>query len=98
MSIRYNHKGKYFTDIETKIRIEAIVQTTDERIHGTLHIHPDRRLLDELNEPPEFLAVTEAKICRGDEQIHTGFLALQKKLILWVTPMEDLAPEQAHDC
>ncbi len=97
MSIRYNHKGKYFTDIETKIRIEVIVQTTKQRIYGTFHIHPDRRLLDELNEPPEFLAVTEARVYESNDQIETGFLAIHKKHILWVTPIEDLIPEEAHD-
>jgi hypothetical protein len=97
MSIRYNHKGKYFTEIETKIRIEAIIQTTQQRIQGTLHIHPDRRLLDELNEPPEFLAVTGARICESNDPIQTGFLAIHKRHILWVTPIEDVIQEDAHD-
>jgi hypothetical protein len=95
MNVQYNHKGKYFTKVQSKKTVEVIIQTTNQQIQGIIHVCPDRRLLDELNEAPEFVAITNARIKNGDNELQVDFLALQKEHILWVTPIEN--PNQEGD-
>jgi hypothetical protein len=96
MKIRYDHKGKYYTQFESKNEIEALIQTQNQRIQGRIHIHPDHRLLDELNTSPPFLAVTEARILQSEIPLKTDFIAIQKCSILWVVPIEEINEGPIH--
>ena len=91
MSVRYDHKGKHFTEVQTKTPVPAIIQTVQQRIHGTIYLTPNHRLLDELEKPPLFLAVTDARVLSQGDEFQTAFLALQKSHIIWITPEVELS-------
>ena len=69
-----------------------MIQTVTQRIHGNIHIAPDRRLKDELDLPEKFIAVTDAVIYLPDRQVlyQAGFLAVQRDQIVWVVPDSEI--------
>jgi len=91
MSLEFNEKGKYFTDIISKAAVPAIIQTTTHRIEGFVHIRMDGRLKDELDRNESFLAVTNAKVFKTDGTLllETDFLSVSRTQIVWVVPSED---------
>jgi hypothetical protein len=89
MSIRYDHKGKYFTEVKRKEPVRARIQTADAQIIGTIHVHPENRLLDEINHRDLFLPVTDAVIDRSENRIQTSFIAINKEQIIWMVPLEE---------
>ncbi|MFP3854215.1 MAG: hypothetical protein ACLFWD_07985 [Anaerolineales bacterium] len=89
MTVTRSRKGKYFTDVIRKRPIRARLRTREDLIEGTIHVHPDRRPLDELNETKGFVAVTNAIIKSGGEEIKADFLAINLDQILWVQPLEN---------
>lgn len=93
MTIEFDDKGKFFTDIVSKIPIPALIQTVTHRIHGNIHVTRDRRLKDELDSPEKFLAVTDAMIYSTDEQVlfQTRFMAVQRNEIIWVIPDSEIS-------
>lgn len=93
MTIEFDDKGKFFTDIVSKIPIPALIQTVTHRIHGNIHVTRDRRLKDELDLPEKFLAVTDAIIYSTDEQVlfQTRFMAVQRNEIIWVIPDSEIS-------
>ena len=90
MSIEYDEKGKFFTDIISKIAVHAVVQTNSQLIRGKLHVREGERLKDELDRDEPFLAMTEASILGADGQVQfeAPFLAVQRSQIVWVLPDE----------
>jgi hypothetical protein len=88
MSIRYDDKGKYFTDVVRKQAVEAVIQTDRERIYGTIYIQPDERVLDELNQSPRFLPVTDARVVSEENQATHEFLAVNIDHIVWLSTLE----------
>ncbi|MFZ5908683.1 MAG: hypothetical protein ACOYYU_01555 [Chloroflexota bacterium] len=90
MTIEYDDKGKYFTDVVTKVAIPALVQTTQHLIRGNVHVRRDERLKDELDRDELFLAMTDASILGGDGQVlhQVRFLAVRRAQIVWVTPVD----------
>lgn len=94
MSIEFNEKGKYFTDIVSKVAIPAIIQTTVHRIEGSIHVRLDGRVKDELDRPEPFLAVTNAKIMSADGNTvlyQAEFMTVARLQIVWVIPSDDTA-------
>jgi hypothetical protein len=93
MTIEFDDNGKFFTDIISKTPIPVMVQTVTHRIHGNIHVSPDRRLKDELDLPERFVAITDAVVYSPDEQVlyQTGFLAVQRSEIVWVMPDDGVA-------
>jgi predicted esterase YcpF (UPF0227 family) len=92
MTIEFDDNGKFFTDIITKTPVPVLIQTTIHRIHGNIHIGPDRRLKDELDLPEKFIAITDAVVSMpdGQELYRTNFLAVQRDEIIWVMPDRDV--------
>ena len=90
MSIEYDEKGKFFTDIISKIPVYAVVQTTSQLIRGKVHIREGERLKDELDREEAFLAMTDASILGTDGQVafDAPFLAVRRSQIVWVLPNE----------
>ena len=90
MSIDYNDKGKYFTEVVQKVSVLTLVQTTTHLIRGRVHIRPDERLKNELDRDELFLAMTEAAVLNqdGKEIFHTDFLAVRRNQIVWAMPDE----------
>jgi len=93
MAIQFDPKGKYFTEVVTKTPQAVVMQTTRGRIRGTIHLHPDHRRLDELNEGQAFLAITEAEIELLGESQRASFEAGNKAELVWITPVEELSVE-----
>jgi hypothetical protein len=91
MTIDFDQKGKIFTDIIRKDPVPAIIQTQTERIHGNVHVRQGKRLKDTLNNPEQFIAVTDARVMGKDGMPthRSDFLALNKDQIVWVIPDED---------
>jgi hypothetical protein len=93
MSLEFNEKGKYFTDIISKVAVPAIIQTVMHRIEGSVHIRVDERVKDELDRNELFLAVTNAKIFGLDGSVlyETDFMTVSRSQIVWVIPSDDTA-------
>ena len=91
MTIEYDDKGKYYTNVIQKVPVPSIVQTTTNLIRGLIHVRQDERLKDELEINEQFIAVTEVSVCDADGKvIFSGpFLAVQKDQIVWIMPLNE---------
>jgi hypothetical protein len=90
MSIEYDEKGKFFTDVVTKIPIPSIVQTTTHLIRGYVHIRQGERLKDELENNERFTAITDVTVSdmAGNVVFSGPFLAVRRDQIIWVMPVD----------
>ena len=88
MTIEYDEKGKIFTDIVTKVAIQATVQTTTHLMRGLIHVRRDQRIKDELDVNENFLALTDVSVLAPDGQVlfQAPFLAVRRSQIVWVVP------------
>jgi hypothetical protein len=88
MSIEYDEKGKIFTDIVSKIAVDATMQTTTHRLRGRIHVRRDQRVKDELDREEAFLAITEVSVLGPDGNVlfEAPFLAVRRDHIVWVIP------------
>ena len=93
MTINYDLKGKFFTDIVQKEGVAARIMTSNQIIEGKLHIRPAIRLKDELETSDNFLPITDVIVFDTNhiEILRTQFLALRKNQIVWVTTFEDIS-------
>lgn len=96
MTIEYDEKGKYYTNVVHKVPVPSIIQTTHNLVRGMVHVHQDQRLKDELENDELFIAVTEVSVCDSEGKIiFSGpFLAVQKDQIVWIMPVNE---EQKKD-
>jgi hypothetical protein len=92
MTIQFDEKGKFFTDIVTKKPVPVMMQTVTNRIHGFIYVRPGERLKDALDQSPQFVAVTDAVIygLTGEELYHTDFIIINLDQIVWLNPEQDL--------
>ena len=97
MTFEYDEKGKIFTDIVTKVAIQATVQTTTHLIRGQLHVRREQRIKDELDRDENFLAMTEVSVMAPDGQtlFQAPFLAVRRSHIIWVLPEQNPSGEKA---
>jgi len=91
MYTQFEEKGKIFTQKITEEQKKVIIQTSQQKIIGTIHIQMDNRLIDELNDSNKFLAITEASIFDFENNIihQSNFLSINTDQIIWVLPVED---------
>lgn len=91
MTIEYDDKGKYYTNVIQKVPVPSIVQTTTNLIRGLIHVRQDERLKDELEINEQFIAVTEVSVCDADGKVifRGPFLAVQKDQIVWIMPLNE---------
>ncbi len=91
MNIRYDDKGKFFTDVITKDAVPSIIQTLVSRIQGNMHVRINERVKDELNRGEQFLAVTNAKIfnLEGEKVRESEFILINRDHVIWVVPDEE---------
>jgi len=91
MTIEFDEKGKYFTDIIQKVAVSAIIQTVIHRIEGTIHVRPDERIKDELDRDELFIAVTDAKVYDETGKIvqEADFISVRRTQVVWVIPQEE---------
>ncbi len=99
MYASFEEKGKIFTDVVTKQPVEAFIQTTQHLIRGFIHIRPQERLKDEINQGETFLAVTSAKILdnQGNILYKSKFVAINRGQIVWLLPVQDIETGEGHD-
>jgi hypothetical protein len=92
MTIRFDDKGKFFTEVISKEAVPVIIQTVTHSVRGNIHIRPSERLKDEINQAEPFFAVTEASICdlAGREVYRTDFLVVYREHIVWMLPVDQL--------
>ena len=91
MSIEFDEKGKYYTDIVTKQPVAVVIQTCTHLVRGFVHVRQGERLKNELERDEGFLAVTEASVIGADDKIlfSVPFLAVKRSQIVWVMPVDD---------
>jgi hypothetical protein len=91
MITQFEEKGKIFTQKVTKDQKEVIIQTISNQITGIIYIQVDNRLIDELNGPNQFIAITDAKIMDQNNKVlyRSEFLTINVSQIIWVLPIED---------
>lgn len=91
MKIEYDEKGKFYTNVVTKVPVPSILQTTSHLIRGLIHVLPGERFKDELEGVEHYVAVTEANIYNAEGKLiyQSPFLAVQKKQIVWVMPANE---------
>lgn len=99
MSIEYDEKGKYYTNVIQKIAIPSIIQTTSHMIRGFVHVRQGERLKDELESGEDYTAVTNATIhdAQGNILFSSTFLAVQKQQIIWIMPVDDESRKEAGE-
>ena len=91
MTIEYDEKGKFYTDIVKKLPVSAVIQTTTHLVRGSIYVRQGERLKNELERDEKFLAVTHATIHGTDDQIlfTSPFMALQRAQIVWLMPVAE---------
>jgi hypothetical protein len=91
MTVEYDEKGKYYTDVISKDTILSHIQTQTHQIRGFVHVRKGDRLSDEINSASVFLAVTNAEICnlQGKIQYTCKFLAVNRGHIVWLMPIDE---------
>ena len=89
MSVRLDPKGKFFTEAIKKNPIRAVIETTGGRIEGTIYLHPRHRLLDDLHDGTNFLAVTDICTPQAEPAFEAEFIALNVAHIIWIQPIEE---------
>jgi hypothetical protein len=96
MTIEYDEKGKIFTDIVSKVAVQAMIQTTTHMIRGNVHVRRDQRIKDELDINENFLALTQVSVLGPDGQtlFQAPFLAVRRSHIVWVIPEQDQRKEE----
>jgi hypothetical protein len=90
MTIEYDEKGKFYTDIVKKLPVSVVIQTVTHLVRGLVHVREGERLKNELERAEMFLAVTNAVIYdTGDKVLFsTPFMAIQRAQIIWIMPMD----------
>lgn len=98
MSIRFDDKGKFFTEVVSKEATAVVIQTPTHRIEGKIHIRPGERLKDEINQTEPFFAVTEVIIFdnSGQEMYRSDFLIVYRDFIIWMMPTDAVRPAGAQ--
>ncbi len=91
MSMEYDEKGKFFTNVVAKIPVRVTIQSTMQLIRGNVHVRRGERLKDELDRSETFLAVTDASVldANGKVLFEASFLAVQRAQIIWVRPDQE---------
>jgi len=97
MSIHFDEKGKFFTEVVPKEPVLVRMQTLAQRIQGNIYVRPGERLKDELNQSVQFVAVTDAVVygLSGEEICRTEFLIVNIDQIVWLSPEHE--PPQNQD-
>jgi hypothetical protein len=91
MSIRYDEKGKFFTQIVSKDPYPVIIQTLMHRIEGNIYARQDERIKDAINAENQFIAVTDVKIynSQGQKIIESDFTLINGDHIVWMLPQNE---------
>ena len=91
MTIEYDEKGKFYTDIIKKLPVSVVIQTTTHLVRGLVHVREGERLKNELEREEAFLAVTNASVYGPDDKVlfSMPFMAVQRAQIVWIMPVDE---------
>jgi len=86
MTIEYDDKGKYYTDIVKKLPVPVVIQTVTHLVRGSVHVREGERLKNELERAETFLAVTQASVYGAEDKVlfTIPFMAIQRAQIVWI--------------
>jgi hypothetical protein len=98
MTIEYDEKGKYYTDIVKKIPTPVVIQTATHLVRGLVHIREGERLKNELEREEGFLAVTNASVYGADEKalFTASFMAVNRAHVVWIMPADQDYPKDSN--
>ena len=90
MTIEYDEKGKFYTDIIKKQPVSVVIQTVTHLVRGLVHVREGERLKNELERAETFLAVTNAVVYNADDKamFTVPFMAIQRAQIIWIMPVD----------
>jgi hypothetical protein len=96
MTIEYDEKGKIFTEVISKIPVQATIQTTSHLMRGRIHVRRDQRIKDELDSNEKFIALTDVSVLGPDGQtlFQAPFMAVRRSHIIWVIPEQNKSEEK----
>jgi hypothetical protein len=99
MTIEYDEKGKFYTDIVKKLPVPVVIQTATHLIRGSVHVREGERIKNELERTEAFLAVTNAAVYgAGDKILFTvPFMAVQRAQIIWIMPVDEESQKEASE-
>lgn len=91
MTIEYDEKGKFYTDVVKKLPVQVVIQTATHLVRGLIHVRDGERLKNELERNEIFLAVTNAVVYGAEDKIlyTVPFLAVQRAQIVWIMPVDE---------
>ena len=91
MTIEYDEKGKFYTDIVKKLPVPVVIQTATHLVRGLVHVRDGERLKNELERDEMFLAVTNASIYGADDKVlfTVRFMAVRRAQIIWIMPVDE---------
>lgn len=89
------NKPEFPSHYVTKKPTPVIIQTTDHRLHGDVHVGLGKRLKDELDGGLQFLPVTNVTVYSARDEIlyRTHFMLINRDQLVWILPDEDLIDE-----
>ena len=90
MTIEYDDKGKYYTDIIKKQPVPVIIQTITHMVRGLVHVREGERLKNELERDATFLAATQVSVYGTEDKVlfTAPFMAIQRAQIVWIMPVD----------
>ncbi|MEW6717931.1 MAG: hypothetical protein AB1345_10565 [Chloroflexota bacterium] len=96
MTVHYNQKGKFFTQVVSKEPIPTIIQTLTHCIHGNIHVRLSERFSDEINACNHFIAVTNATVFddHGEVLYKTNFIAVNQDRVVWLLPQHEILEDK----
>jgi len=92
MTIHFDEKGKFYTDVVAKKTIYSTIQTLTNRLEGNLHVRANNRLIDEIKNSGQFIALTDAIIYhpQGEVLIKANFVTVNRDQIIWIVPKDEI--------
>jgi hypothetical protein len=86
-----------FTQNIEKIPIKVVIHTSSAVIVGEFHARPNLRLMDEIINGDQFVAITNANVYdkSSKSRMNTKFLVLNREQIDLLIPWEDI--ERSHE-
>ena len=97
--MRIDSKGKYYTRIVSTQPLEVLLRlASGELVRGSIHVRPDRRLSDEMNdEQHPFVSITGAVVSRDEVELYqVSFIAINRREVQWVIPAQAIG-ESSED-
>lgn len=77
-------------DAVPKNMVAVFVQTTLGLLYGRMHLHPGKRVTDEMNHGDPFFALTDVTMYdhAGQAVDQAPFMAVSKAKVIWIRPEE----------